>query len=762
MNAPSDVAVLDATEPVPYPDTETDPSPVPEAGTNGAGIGGPGNNSNGGVVPGAYGPGDGPRPVPVLGGWASKADRPPWRPGWAHDIRSTLAALVDHVLYVCKFHSARIPNYVGRFIAATPRGIGQSVSRLAAWGTDAERHELMRDAYRQRNTPQYNQLRRQRTEDLKTRAPAAVFIGITVPTVLAVLVLTGPVWLRLATLAGCVAGFGLAGRRPGRPLVDSAIQAEARGRKPSPEILTKAFIAARLATEKDPISFFGDVRRDGQGWRAVIDLPAGKTAIEAIDRRVNVASALGIDEARLFINRVRGSSGHAGRVVLWQADDDPLAGIVPTPLLNTKRVDVWDPIPFGQDERGRLVTVSLLWSSWVFGGQPGSGKTFCVRLLVSGASLDPRVVLHIFDAKRSPDLRPFIPIAHRHGFGDDDDTCRHLLATVEELVVEMDRRYDLISALPVEQAAEGKITRDMGVPLILVVLEECQDYFGNPNPLAGPGSMKLGVAIEAAVTKLVKKGRAVGIDVILSTQKPDEKAVPTAIRDNIQSAFALKLKTPSANDMVLGPGMRAEGFDATKLRLPHHRGVGYLVGAAVPADCEASGLTVKTHYLDAVGATAIVARALELRRAAGTLTGQAAGEAVEAPNWSALDDIANTFHTGDESLWWTEILQRMQTNHRDRYGKLTVKGLGELAAGFGMEPDQIWRMVDGKQSNRRGLRIDTVTDALDRRAQAAAATEAAVEADHRPTDGAELDDVDGQGDDLDELDEEAGEGPDVA
>ena len=51
-----------------------------------------------------------------------------------------------------------------------------------------------------------------------------------------------------------------------------------------------------------------------------------------------------------------------------------------------------------------------MFRNWLFGGQPGSGKTFAMRLLVLAAALDIRVELRGYELKGVGGLQ-----AHRAG-----------------------------------------------------------------------------------------------------------------------------------------------------------------------------------------------------------------------------------------------------------------------------------------------------------------------------------------------------------
>jgi len=60
---------------------------------------------------------------------------------------------------------------------------------------------------------------------------------------------------------------------------------------------------------------------------------------------------------------------------------------------------LWDPIPVGVGEDGEGVEVCMVERNIVIGGEPGSGKSVSVSMLVAAAALDPYVHLTLFDGK---------------------------------------------------------------------------------------------------------------------------------------------------------------------------------------------------------------------------------------------------------------------------------------------------------------------------------------------------------------------------
>jgi hypothetical protein len=93
---------------------------------------------------------------------------------------------------------------------------------------------------------------------------------------------------------------------------------------------------------------------------------------------------------------------------------------------------------------------------------------------------------------------------------------------------------------------------------------------------------------------------------IFATQRPDAKSLPTAISANAVLRFCLKVMGQVENDMVLGTSAYKNGVRATMFTRSD-RGIGYLAGEGDDPQI------VRSFYLDAPAAEAVVARARRLR-----------------------------------------------------------------------------------------------------------------------------------------------------
>jgi S-DNA-T family DNA segregation ATPase FtsK/SpoIIIE len=206
----------------------------------------------------------------------------------------------------------------------------------------------------------------------------------------------------------------------------------------------------------------------GDGWAITVDLPATRKAADVIKHRDALASALAVDEVQLIVERVRGKGGHAGRVSLWVADEDPYSGPpLRTPLLEVESWDAWRPVPFGRDARQRRIDLPLVWTSLLVGAIPRQGKTFAIRLPAAGLILDPYTRLYVFDGK---DWDAAEAVAYRFVRGDELAHAYAVRDYLAELVAEVQSRFTRMATLDDEVCPESKITPTMSRDLNLGML----------------------------------------------------------------------------------------------------------------------------------------------------------------------------------------------------------------------------------------------------------------------------------------------------
>ncbi|MCM2393070.1 cell division protein FtsK [Streptomyces albipurpureus] len=644
--------------------------------------------------------------LPVLPDWVKLPDQRAAVRKWA----------IRHYSTMLGYHAVRLPCiYAPKVLAYSPRGAWRWSTAVGRWVFDAEGKGLRVAAVAAEDAGEYLKLSRQRNDRVRLRsivATVAGFVGLTAALTLYVM---APSWLLMLSMATFTTALGLAGAPADRPLIDRA-KVTFRKRRLSSDIVVRAHDAANLTSRDQSIAFPRPIGRDGDGWRVVVDLPYGKTFEDAVKAHARLASGMDIAPTQLFLDKDE-TSGR--RVSYWIADRDPLA--VPagrTPLLGATRVDFWKPFPWGVDERGNPVMATMLWLSLLVGAVPRQGKTFSARTIALAAALDPHVRLIVFDGKASPDWRAFAKVAHRIGFGivprNGIDPVEHLINALMELKADVEDRYHRLSELPLHICPEGKLTpeisrdRKLNMPLTLVVVDEVQEYLQHPTH---------GKTVLELLVYLARVAPAVGVPVMLSTQKPDDTACPSVLRDQHQARFSLRVGSWQVSDVVLGAGSYSEGLDASKL-LKSHKGVGLLKGMS-----DDSGI-VRTYLADGRDANTILTRAAALREAEGTLTGDAVGQSTSTRGADAiLTDVAAVLGRSEDKVWSETIVDRLAELNPDAYsewaeleGRAKADQLATALKPYGIKTDQVWGKTDtGKGANRRGIERQHIIDAVTER-----------------------------------------------
>lgn len=237
-----------------------------------------------------------------------------------------------------------------RYPAAVTRGVPIALRTWWSWVSVKDFYDAAKQAQQLAN--RYEEIHRFRVRrrwwTLATTAGGGG--GLTIASLV-----EGPVvwWIAGAVVS---AGLAVTGRRKDKSGRSAVIRPRSIAWAMDGNNLVTAFREAKLIGKDEGLAFVQLPKRDSAGWAVVVDLPASRKASTAIAKREDLASALAVDEVQLIAERVRGKGGHAGRLSLWIADDDPYAAKpVDSPLGDVENWDFWQPTPFGTTARGQVV-----------------------------------------------------------------------------------------------------------------------------------------------------------------------------------------------------------------------------------------------------------------------------------------------------------------------------------------------------------------------------------------------------------------------
>lgn len=615
-----------------------------------------------------------------------------------HALRTYATAFALHATL---YHLVRLPLYALRVLRYGIPGLWRMVARPVKWATaeDGNWH-LRQQAANRGDATEWLALDARRQRQSSYRWP--ILLTLTVALIVAVGVVAYMVpagtWFVAVVLTVVAARLG---RPDGHSIVDRVTVGERFIRLTAQ--LTRAALVASGAGIKDPntVKFNREIYRDGPGHTAEVTLPTGVIAVDVIDKRDYLAAGFQLPVAQVWPDPVQGA--HPGVLAIWVADMPVDRMKQPaSPLLESGPLDYWGPMPYGDDVRMRPISWRLDERNSLFGGMPGSGKTLAARNVALGAALDPLVQFAISELKGSGDFDAMERLCGDglYASGADQGSKQRTMEILRWLDQECEVRGPLIRKWAAKGLnSQNKLNRaiaqaDPRLRPTLGIFDEIQELVTDPNFKAE--------AI-ALLTSIVKRGRSLGIHLILATQRIDKESVPKGISSNVSNRLCLAVPSHVEVDLVLGTGAYRNGARPTHFVPPATgentwAGWGCLAGMPQP---------VRAAYIDNNAAEAIVERALSFRSDLST----AEGERIRM--WNLAEDVRIVWPLGEESLWVETILPRLAELRPDVYGGWTKDQLAEALRRAGFTTGPLNLRIDAS-STKRSTRVGVRREELER------------------------------------------------
>jgi S-DNA-T family DNA segregation ATPase FtsK/SpoIIIE len=262
----------------------------------------------------------------------------------------------------------------------------------------------------------------------------------------------------------------------------------------------------------------------------------------------------------------------------------------------------------GIDADGQPVTIrSSGVSGVVVAGLAGYGKTSFLNARFCQLARNAAVQFVLIDGKGGPDYDDLFTRAWLSA-KDDPQLVRDHLARVRDLMVARQRSIRAVLGAKNMWHVGPSVTW----PLVVVVIDEAHTFLNETKGTDADSKRLDALARETArlTEELIRKGRNVGVQVILATQKATGDAIPTRIRDNCQVAVSFAQRTSEAATAVLGSDI--SGFPdehPRRLQDPAYVGVASMVAEGRP------GFTlVRTPYVPDAVADRIAEQTADLVR----------------------------------------------------------------------------------------------------------------------------------------------------
>ena len=211
-------------------------------------------------------------------------------------------------------------------------------------------------------------------------------------------------------------------------------------------------------------------------------------------------------------------------------------------------------IALGKTSSGEIICVDLAtMPHLLIAGSTGSGKSVCINSIITSMlykarpdelkfiMIDPKKIeLSIYKKLKGYHLMPMRDVK------EDIITSPHLaVLALKSAEVEMERRYDLLADLGVRGIVDYNNRAEASgdfpkIPYIVIVIDELADLM-----------ITAAKDIEEPISRLAQMARAVGIHLIVATQRPSVDVLTGVIKANFPARMAFQVATKTDSRTII-------------------------------------------------------------------------------------------------------------------------------------------------------------------------------------------------------------------
>jgi len=206
-----------------------------------------------------------------------------------------------------------------------------------------------------------------------------------------------------------------------------------------------------------------------------------------------------------------------------------------------KEVRMSVPFALGRDVSGMPMLVDLSrMPHMLVAGATGAGKSVCLNILITcllyGHSPDDLKIILVDPKRVEFTIYNGVPHLLTPVITKVEDTVNALKWTVRE----MDRRFDVLSAFGARDIASYNARSKDKMPYLVFVVDELADLM-----------VMNGSEVEGPIVRLAQMARAVGIHLVLATQRPSVDVLTGLIKANIPARFAFSVASATDSRTIL-------------------------------------------------------------------------------------------------------------------------------------------------------------------------------------------------------------------
>ncbi len=280
-----------------------------------------------------------------------------------------------------------------------------------------------------------------------------------------------------------------------------------------------------------------------------LDLDLGTKVEKVIGLSANLALALGVDSKAVRIDSIPETTYLGIEIPRMTRELVRIKELMGSEEMQNSRMML--PVPIGKDINGRPVIADIQkMPHLLIAGATGSGKSVLTNNFINSLIM-----------MKTPDELKLILVDPKQVEFMDYNGIAHLLTPVitemdkvlnalKWAVSEMEQRYTILAKSQVRNIESYNEKKGFAaMPYLVIVIDEMADMMMTGNR----------VETETAIVRLAQKARAVGIHLILATQRPSVNVITGIIKANIPGRVAMSV-TSSTDSRVIIDRMGAESL----------------------------------------------------------------------------------------------------------------------------------------------------------------------------------------------------------
>jgi S-DNA-T family DNA segregation ATPase FtsK/SpoIIIE len=287
---------------------------------------------------------------------------------------------------------------------------------------------------------------------------------------------------------------------------------------------SKLFKACGLKSKDDKIPLVYSKKKKDYGYEMTLHLPAGLCLSDVEKHKEAIETSLNAKIELL---------PSTNQKMVLKAYTKQLKTLYPYEQPDTKSLT----FPLGYSYKGLIThTMDDENPHLLVGGGSGSGKSVLLRIIITFLILNKKVVLHLCDLKGGVEFAIFKNSSRVKTFAKNMDEATAQLLMLKE---EMYKRLELFEEQKVVNLAEYNKKTKSHLPEHVQIIDELANITLSNKDLT------------EVINELLRMARAVGIHIILATQRPSADVLPGTLKANISATVCFKTRNHVNSEILL-------------------------------------------------------------------------------------------------------------------------------------------------------------------------------------------------------------------